>query len=93
MDGKRNIWYNKQKPSSASGGLGTCTVRASRTLEGFIMPTIAEKFAAKVNKTSENGCWFWVGRIKWNGYGAFFAEHHLRRILTRKGDGWTERTL
>jgi HNH endonuclease len=38
--------------------------------------TISERFWAKVNKPTTDGCWTWTGSLNSDGYGSFCVEHN-----------------
>jgi hypothetical protein len=45
-------------------------------IEGAYTPISTERrFALKVDKTGEGGCWNWTGRTNDNGYGIFTIRH------------------
>ena len=44
------------------------------------VPTMQERFWAKVDKQGENGCWLWTASINpKTGYGQFFPTHGTRK--------------
>jgi len=47
---------------------------------GAYTPISTERrFALKVDKTGEGGCWNWTGKINEGGYGIFTIKHHTLR--------------
>jgi len=66
------MWYNTSKPSGMSGGPGTHPIRATLKPEGFVMPSVEERFWAKVIRT--DACWKWLGAHDSDGYSSFSFE-------------------
>jgi len=43
------------------------------------MPSLLERFEAKVYPEPMSGCWLWVGTVGSNGYGTLWLNGHLMR--------------
>lgn len=66
-----HLGHEKRKRAGRGYYCPTCQNGASRKRRGFVRPTAAERFWAKVQQADPFECWLWTGAKDRGGYGKF----------------------